>query len=249
MPGFTRQKVLATVVRLLEVSLIRVGNEEYERENDSFGLTTLKNRHVDVHGSAICFHFRGKGGKQHRIDVRDRRLAQILRKCQDLPGKDLFQYVDESNKLQDVKSTDVNGYLREITGEDFTAKDFRTWSGTVLAALALQEFKIITSKTQARKNIVRAIESVASRLGNTPSVCKKCYVHPQVLEGYLDGTLATALERWARRSPRRWRHLRPEEAAVLALLQRRVARQEQEKKDPFASWKAEMRRRGAAATR
>jgi DNA topoisomerase I len=232
---FTRQKVLATVVRLLEVSLIRVGNEEYERENASFGLTTMKNRHVDVHGSEICFHFRGKGGKQHRIDVHDRRLAQIVRKCQDLPGQELFQYLDESNHLQDVKSTDVNEYLREITGEDFTAKDFRTWAGTVLAALALQDFKAIKSKAQAKKHIVSAIESVASRLGNTPSVCKKCYVHPRVLEGYLDGTLATALNRWAHRAPRRWRHLRAEEAAVLALLQRRAARQERQESNPFAN--------------
>jgi DNA topoisomerase-1 len=149
--------------------------------------------------------------------------------------------------LQDVKSTDVNDYLREITGEDFTAKDFRTWAGTVLAALALQEFKTITSKTQARKNMVRAIESVASRLGNTPSVCKKCYVHPQVLEGYLDGSLAAALGRSARHSGGRQRHLRPEEAAVLALLQKRLARDEREKKDPFASWKAELKRRRSSA--
>jgi DNA topoisomerase-1 len=233
---FNRQKVLATVVRLLEVSLIRVGNEEYERENDSFGLTTMKQRHVDVHGAEIHFHFRGKGGKQHRIDVHDRRLAQIVRKCQDLPGQELFQYLDESNQLQDVKSTDVNDYLREITGEDFTAKDFRTWAGTVLAALALQEFKMMSSKRQARKNMVQAIESVASRLGNTPTVCKKCYVHPQVLEGYLDGTLATALARWSGRTSRRWRHLRAEEAAVLALLQRRAAREKKQAKDPFAAW-------------
>jgi len=245
---FNRRKVLATVVRLLEVSLIRVGNQEYERENDSFGLTTMKHRHVDVRGSEIRFHFRGKSGKYHRIDVRDRRLAKIVRKCQELPGQELFQYVDESNRLRDVNSTDVNEYLREITGHDFTAKDFRTWAGTVLAVLALQEFNSANSKTQTRKNMVQAIESVASRLGNTPAVCRKCYVHPQILEAYLDGSLATALGRWAGRSPRRWRQLRSEEAAVLALLQRRAAREERLKQDPFDDWKSELRqRRGARA--
>jgi DNA topoisomerase-1 len=168
-PGLGRCKVLATVVRLLEVSLIRVGNEEYERQNESFGLTTLKTRHVDVRGSEISFHFRGKSGKRHRIDVCDERLARIVRKCQDLPGQELFQYMNGSGKPQDVKSTDVNAYLRELAGADFTAKDFRTWAGTVLAALALQEFLKFDSTAQAKKNILRAIESVAARLGNTPS--------------------------------------------------------------------------------
>ncbi|HZR17290.1 MAG TPA: DNA topoisomerase IB [Verrucomicrobiae bacterium] len=227
-PGLSRRKVLATVLRLLETTLIRVGNEEYERENDSFGLTTLKNRHVDVNGSEICFHFRGKAGKKHRIDVRDRRLARIVRKCQELPGQELFQYVDDSGELQDVKSTDVNDYLREISHHDFTAKDFRTWAGTMLAAAALQEFEKFDSKAQAKKNIVQAIESVASRLGNTPTICKKCYVHPQILEGYLDGTLARALGRRARRLSGAMARLRPEEAAVLALLQRRLAAQQKQ---------------------
>jgi DNA topoisomerase-1 len=239
LPGLSRRKVLATVVRLLEVSLIRVGNEEYERENESFGLTTMKDRHVDVNGSEICFHFRGKGGKRHHVDVRDGRLARIVRSCQDLPGQELFQYVDENGELQDVKSTDVNEYLREITGADFTAKDFRTWAGTILAALALHEFQKFDSKAQAKKNVVRAIESVAARLGNTPTICKKCYVHPDVIEGYLDGTLARALGRRAKRLGDSLSRLRPEEAAVLALLQRRLA--EQAKRDrlrrnnPFAS--------------
>jgi DNA topoisomerase I len=235
--GLKRPRILATVVRLLEVSLIRVGNEEYERENESFGLTTLKNRHVDVNGSEISFHFRGKGGKQHRIDVSDRRLAEIVRRCQDLPGQELFQYVDEDGKLQDVKSTDVNDYLKEITGEDFTAKDFRTWAGTMLAALALQEFEKFDSKTQAKRNIVQAIESVAARLGNTPSICKKCYVHPHVLEGYLDGSLVGSLSKRKRKLSGALPTLRPEEAAVLALLQRRLVAQEKQNRllqNPFS---------------
>src|SRR5579862_168048 len=168
--NLNRNKVLATVVRLLEVSLIRIGNDEYERENESFGLTTMKNRHVEINGSEISFHFRGKGGKRHKIDVRDAYLARIVQRCQDLPGQELFQYRDGSGKLQDVKSTDVNEYLHEITKSDFTAKDFRTWAGTILAALALQEFQKFDSKAEARRNILRAIESVAERLGNTPSI-------------------------------------------------------------------------------
>jgi DNA topoisomerase-1 len=237
LPGLNRRKILATVARLLEVSLIRVGNEEYERENDSFGLTTMKNRHVDVNGSEICFHFRGKAGKRHRIDVRDRRLAQIVRKCQDLPGQELFQYLDETGRPQDVKSTDVNEYLKEITGADFTAKDFRTWAGTVLAALALQEFEKFDSKAQAKKNIVSAIETVAERLGNTPSICKKCYVHPHILDGYLDGSLTHALRKRAKRLSSSLGKLPPEEAAVLSLLQRRLAAQEKQDRllqNPFS---------------
>ena len=230
--GLRRPKVLATVVRLLEVSLIRVGNEEYERENDSFGLTTMKDRHVDVKGSEVCFHFRGKGGKRHRIDVRDRTLARIVKRCQELPGQELFQYVDESGQLRDVTSSDVNDYLREISGSDFTAKDFRTWAGTVLAALALQEFQKFDSHAQAKRNIVQAIESVAARLGNTPTICRKCYVHPHILEGYLDGTLQRALRRRAQRLSSSLRRLRPEEAAVLALLQRRLAAEKKETRPP-----------------
>lgn len=226
LPGLSRNKVLATVVRLLEVSLIRVGNEEYERENDSFGLTTLKHRHVEVNGSEISFHFRGKSGKRHRIDVKDPHLARIVRRCQDLPGQELFQYVDSSGKPQDVRSTDVNDYLHEITQGDFTAKDFRTWAGTMLAAVALQEFQKFDSQAEAKRNITQAIESVAAKLGNTPSICKKCYVHPQVLDGYLDGTLARTLRRKTTRLGGAMGRLRPEEAAVLALLQRRLAEQD-----------------------
>src|ERR1043165_7553620 len=163
LPGLSRNKVLATVVRLLEVSLIRVGNEEYARNNDSFGLTTMRNRHVDVNGSTIEFHFRGKAGKWHKVDIRDRRLAKIVKSCQELPGQELFQYVDDEGKRQDVKSSDVNDYVREISGQDFTAKDFRTWAGTVLGAMALREFERFDSKTQAKKNIVQVIETAAHR--------------------------------------------------------------------------------------
>jgi DNA topoisomerase-1 len=222
-PGLPREKVLATVVRLLEVSLIRIGNEEYARQNDSFGLTTLRDRHVEVRGSRLRFHFRGKGGKPHEVDVCDRRLAKIVKSCQDLPGQELFQYLDEEGQRQAVKSEDVNEYLRQISGQDFTAKDFRTWAGTVLAALALREFEKFDSKARARKNIVRAIESVAERLGNTPAVCRKCYVHPEVLSAYLDGALVQTLKvRAEKRLARSIGDLSPDEAAVLGLLQQRL---------------------------
>src|SRR5882672_5631684 len=221
--GLPRNKVLATVVRLLEVSLIRVGNDEYARDNDSFGLTTMRNRHVDVSGSTLRFHFRGKSGKSHEVDIRDRRLARIVKSCQDLPGQELFQYIDEQGQRQDVKSGDVNDYLREISDKDFTAKDFRTWAGTVLSAMALREFEKFDSEAQAKKNIVQAIESVAERLGNTTAVCRKCYVHPDVISSYLDGTLVETLKRKAEQQlSRSVRKLRPEEAAVLGLLQQRL---------------------------
>ena len=219
LPGLVRDKVLATVVRLLEVSLIRVGNDEYARDNNSFGLTTMRNKHVDVNGSALRFHFRGKAGKWHDVDVRDRRLAKIVGHCQDLPGQELFQFVDDAGEPHDVRSEDVNDYLREISGQDFTAKDFRTWAGTVLAAIALREFESFDTKAQAKKNVVAAIESVAEKLGNTPAVCKKCYIHPHVLDSYLEGTLAEILKRRAEKEvvglPR---GLPAEEASVLRLL-------------------------------
>lgn len=219
-----RNKVLAAVVRLLEISLIRVGNDEYARENDSFGLTTMRDRHVRVRGETLRFHFRGKSGRWHDVDIRDRRLAKIVRSCQDLPGQELFQYIDEEGTPQDVHSNDVNDYLREITGEDFTAKDFRTWAGTVLGAMALQEFKQFDSQAEAKKNVVKAIESVAQRLGNTPSVCRKCYIHPEILNAYMDGSLLEVLKRRVDQNFRRSLHsLRPEEASVLALLKKRLA--------------------------
>jgi DNA topoisomerase-1 len=222
-PGLPREKVLATVVRLLEATLIRVGNDEYARENRSYGLTTLKGRHADVDGSTIEFRFRGKGGKIHRVSVRDRRLARIIEHCQDLPGQELFQYLDEDGQPQDVDSNDVNDYLREITRQDFTAKDFRTWAGTVAAALALEEFEEADSAATAKSNIVHAIETVAARLGNTPAVCRRCYVHPAVFEAYLEGSMQQTLARRAKKTAGDLSGLEPEEAAVLALLQHRVS--------------------------
>ena len=187
LPALPRQKVLATLVRLLERSFIRIGNEEYARENKSFGLTTLKNRHVKVRGAQVVFRFRGKSGRQHEVDVTDRRVAKVIAKCQDLPGQDLFQYV-ENGEARDVTSQDVNDYLRQIAGEEFTAKDFRTWGGTVLAAIALSKQDEFETKKQAKSNIKTAICAVAELLGNTPAVCRKCYVHPVIVEAYLKRT-------------------------------------------------------------
>src|SRR3954467_9114558 len=186
-PGLPRDKVLAAVVQLLEKSLIRVGNEEYARQNHSFGLTTLQDKHVNVRGATVRFEFRGKSGVRHAVDVNDRRLARIVKQCRDLPGQDLFQYIDDDGKRCDVTSGDVNAYLREITGQDFTAKDFRTWSGTVLAATALREFEKVDSKAQAKKNVLKAIEAVAGLLGNTRAVCRKSYIHPAIIDSYMDG--------------------------------------------------------------
>jgi DNA topoisomerase-1 len=211
--GLPREKVLAAVVRLLELTLIRVGNEEYARANRSFGLTTMRAHHVDIDGATLTFEFRGKGGRAHRVDIDDRRLARIVGHCQELPGQELFQYLDDDGDRRTVDSGDVNAYLREATGEDFTAKDFRTWAGTVLAALALNE----------EGNVVRAVRRVARDLGNTPAVCRKCYIHPAVIETYLEGGLAEALgARVDRGSTDPGDGLRPEEAAVLALLRPRV---------------------------
>jgi DNA topoisomerase-1 len=221
-PGLPREKVLAAVVALLESTLIRVGNDEYARTNGSFGLTTLRDRHVAIRGANLRFRFRGKSGVRHEIDLADPRLARVVRRCQELPGQELFAYVDDAGAVRDVTSADVNAYLREAAGAEFTAKDFRTWTGTVLAAMALREYEAFDSEAQAKRHIVRAIESVAERLGNTPSVCRKCYVHPAVLEGYLDGDLRATLRRRARDEAARG-DLKPEEAAVLALLRRRLA--------------------------
>ena len=223
-PGLPREKVLATVVRLLETTRIRVGNEEYARTNGSFGLTTLRTRHVEIEGSTLTFEFRGKGGRMHRVDVSDRRLARIVRRCQELPGQELFQYLDEGGERRTISSGDVNDYLRALSGEDFTAKDFRTWAGTVLAAQALAEVPDSTSATAAKRNVARAVERVAAVLGNTPAVCRKGYIHPDVIDCYLEGGLAEALR--VRRGKTATAHgLRPEEVAVVALLQARPARQ------------------------
>ena len=225
-PGLPREKVLATVVRLLETTLIRIGNQEYARANKSFGLTTLRTRHVDVAGSEMRFEFRGKGGKTHAVGVRDPRVARVVRRLQDLPGQELFQYVDEDGERQTVDSADVNAYLREVTGDDFTAKDFRTWAGTVLAALALAEVRAFGTAREAKRNVVRAIERVASRLGNTPAICRKSYVHPEVLNAYLDGVTIAALKTRTEREIGEGLHgLDAEEGVVLGLLQQRLARQ------------------------
>jgi DNA topoisomerase-1 len=221
--GLPREKVLATIVRLLETTLIRVGNEEYARENHSYGLTTLRDRHVEIQGSAVRFHFRGKSGVWHDVEFQERRLARIVKACQELPGQELFQYRDESGVVHDVHSDDVNEYLHASVGEEFTAKDFRTWAATVLAARALREFEAFDSKTQARRNVMAAIESVAKQLGNTKTICRKCYVHPAVVDAYLDGTLAYTLTRTIdKKLSRDLRRLKPEEATVLAFLHERL---------------------------
>ena len=193
-PGLPREKVLAAVVRLLELTLIRVGNEEYARLNKSFGLTTLRDRHARIDGSRVRFRFTGKSGKRHEVTLRDRRLARVVGRCQDLPGQDLLQYVDEGGEIRDVRSEDVNAYLREITGgADVTAKDFRTWAGTVLTYRALRALQPGATDREARKNVVEAIRQTSERLGNTPAVARKSYVHPAVLQAYLDGGIAEAL--------------------------------------------------------
>ncbi len=225
-PGLPREKVLGAVVLLLEKTLIRVGNEEYARTNKSFGLTTLRDRHARVGRGGVRFAFKGKSGVEHEIDLDDPKLARVVAKCRDLPGQELFQYLDEEGRRRSVASAEVNAYLREISGRDFTAKDFRTWSGTVLASLALSEFEAFDSEVQAKKNVVAAIESVASRLGNTPSVCRKCYVHPEVIGAYLDGSMLKTLEKRAERVlAGGLGDLKPEEAAVVALLQQRLKRE------------------------
>jgi DNA topoisomerase-1 len=186
LPKLTREKVLAIVTRLLETTFIRVGNEEYARTNKSFGLTTLKNRHVKVEGAKIRFRFRGKSGKEHEITLANRRIARLVKSCQDLPGQDLFQYIDADGEPQAIDSGDVNAYLREIAGGDFTAKDFRTWAGTLLTAHCLDEYPQIESVTAAKAACTNAVASVARKLGNTPAICRKCYIHPDVLAGFLE---------------------------------------------------------------
>jgi DNA topoisomerase I len=223
LPGLPRNKVLATVVQLLERTFIRVGNEEYARENKSFGLTTMRNRHVQVKGSQLRFRFRGKSGIQHEVDVEDRRMAKIVCRLQDLPGQELFQYIDEDGEVRDLTSQDVNDYLREITGEDFTAKDFRTWAGTVLAAMALNAQKIFTTKKQAKANIKAAISAVSKMLGNTPAICRKCYVHPAILENYLNGDLIEGLKnRTQEELAKKSKDLRSDEIALLTFLHERL---------------------------
>src|SRR4030095_3439743 len=196
--------------------LIRIGNVEYARENRSYGLTTLRTRHVTVEGARLRFEFRGKGGKRHTVDVRARRLAAVVRRCQDLPGHELFQYLDEDGQRQAIDSADVNDYVREIAGEEFTAKDFRTWGGTVLAALALAAPD--PEESDAKRRLTAAVVAVAARLGNTPTICRKCYIHPDVVAAHVDGSLEIELNG---RDPG---GLSADEAAVLNLLVRRASR-------------------------
>jgi DNA topoisomerase-1 len=223
-PDHSRRQLLATVVRLLDRTLIRVGNDEYARENNSFGLTTLRRRHVRVDGRTLSFTFRGKSRVEHSITLDDPRLARIIQRCQDLPGHELFQYLDAKRKRQSISSDDVNAYLRELTGRDVTAKDFRTWGGTMLAAVELRAAGPAASRREADRNILRAIDAVAERLGNTRTVCRKYYVHPGLLRAYLMGETVPLAEPPGRQANRRRRPeaaLRRDEIAVLQFLQQR----------------------------
>ena len=218
LPGVPRDKVLAAIVQLLEKSLIRVGNEEYVKQNQSFGLTTLRNRHVRVRGGVLRFQFRGKSRIHHSVDVDDRRLARVVTQCRDLPGHELFQYLDDAGAPRRIDSSDINRYLKDVTGEDFTAKDFRTWSGTVHAVSALREFTPANSKTQAEKNVALAMEAVAKLLGNTRAVCRKSYVHPGIIDCYHGGAMTKLLSRHLKMARRNSAGLRVDEVAAIALL-------------------------------
>ena len=212
-PGFSRDKVMATVITLLDATLIRVGNAQYARDNRSYGLTTLRNRHVEINGSAILFQFRGKSGIEHQITVKDRRLARIVKRCQEIPGQNLFQYLDENGERHTITSADVNTYLQTLTGADFTAKDYRTWAGSALALAVLRELEW-QPESQAKQHVVAMVKEVSRQLGNTPAVCRKCYIHPAVLEGFSLGALAQ-LPR-----PRMRKGLRAEEVALAMLLEK-----------------------------
>jgi DNA topoisomerase-1 len=215
-PGFSRDKVMATVITLLDATLIRVGNTQYARDNRSYGLTTLRNRHVEINGSAILFQFRGKSGVEHQITVKDRRLARIIKRCQEIPGQNLFQYLDENGERHSITSSDVNAYLQTLTGADFTAKDYRTWAGSALALAVLRELQW-QPESEAKRHVVEMVKNVARQLGNTPAVCRKCYIHPAVLEGFVLGTLAQ-LPR-----PRMRKGLRAEEVGLAMLLEKLVS--------------------------
>jgi DNA topoisomerase-1 len=245
--GLPREKVVATVVHLLETTLIRVGNDDYAKENKSYGLTTLRNPHVKVEGAQLKFRFKGKSGKTWDLKVQNRRVAKIVKACQELPGQRLFQYIDDDGELREVTSADVNAYLKEITGRDITAKDFRTWAGTVLAALALQEFESFDSQAGFKKNVKAAIERVAQRLGNTPTICRKCYVHPEIFTSYQQGELLLDVKQKVEAELREdLGELKPEEAAVLALLEARLSRTlEDQLKDSLSQAKKKSRRTAA----
>lgn len=219
--GLPREKVLATLVSLLELTLIRIGNEDYAKDNKSYGLTTLRNRHLDVHGATMRFDFKGKSGKTWNLDIKDRRIAKVVHAIQELPGQHLFQYLDHDGHRHTVGSHDVNLYLRDATGEDITAKDFRTWAGTLLAASALAEAEVVDSPSKMKKNVKAAIDSVAKRLGNTPTICRKCYVHPEIVAIYLDGRLAREIATPAKKSLLKDTDgLKPAEVSLLGILSR-----------------------------
>ena len=215
-PGFSRDKVMATVITLLDATLIRVGNSQYARDNRSYGLTTLRNRHVEINGNAIQFQFRGKSGVEHQITVKDRRLARVIKRCLEIPGQNLFQYLDENGERHTVSSSDVNAYLKTLTGADFTAKDYRTWAGSALALAVLRELQW-ESESDAKRHVVEMVKNVAKQLGNTPAVCRKCYIHPAVLDGFLLGALAD-LPR-----PRARKGLRAEEVGLAVFLEKMIA--------------------------
>jgi DNA topoisomerase-1 len=223
--GLPREKVLATVVSLLEKTLIRVGNTAYANENKSYGLTTMRRKHVAVKGSTLRFEFTGKSGKQWKLAVEDKRIASVVRRCAEIPGHELFKYLDDDGEPRFIDSGDVNAYIKEITQQDFTAKDFRTWAGTVFAALALSEYEKYDSEAQAKRNVVAAIERVAKQLGNTPAICRKCYVHPEILRAYMSGDLIKMIEaKIAERFKRQYAKLSSEEVIVLAFLNKRLKR-------------------------
>jgi DNA topoisomerase-1 len=218
--GLPREKVLAATVRILEKTLIRIGNEQYTRENKTFGLTTLKDHHAKINGAKVVFDFRGKHGVHRNVGFHDPKLAEIVRKCRDLDGEELFQYVDDDGNVCDINNTDVNNYLREISGEAFTAKDFRTWAGTVLTANALQQMALADSQRQLKRNLIAAVEQTAKQLGNTTAVCRKCYIHPAVLNSYMDGSLVKTLKRRIEmKLESKQDSLGTDEQAVLHLLQ------------------------------
>jgi DNA topoisomerase I len=223
--GLPRDKVLATIVSLLEKTLIRVGNAEYAEQNKSYGLTTMRRKHVAIGRGVLRFDFTGKSGKQWKLQVNDRRISAIAKRCAEIPGHELFKYLDDDGASHTVDSGDVNAYIRDITGQDFTAKDFRTWAGTVLAALALAEFKKYDSQVEAKRNVVAAIEKVAKQLGNTPAICRKSYVHPEVLTSYMSGEFVDLIEaKIAQKFKRQYAQLSTDEIMVLAFLHRRLDR-------------------------
>src|SRR6201996_969601 len=221
--GLSREKVLATIVSLLEKTLIRVGNAEYAEQNKSYGLTTMRRKHVEVGRGVLKFDFTGKSGKQWKLQVHDKRIAAIVKRCAEIPGHELFKYLDDDGVSHTVDSGDVNGYIRDITGQDFTAKDFRTWAGTVLAALALAEFKRYGSQAEAKRNVVAGIEKVAEPPGNTPAICRKSYVHPEVLTAYMSGEFVDLIEtKIAQKFKRQYAELTADEIMVLAFLHKRL---------------------------